>query len=549
MDENTTPSTELPPPVTGVLAFSNAPGSVTISWVPPAANAFAGGAATGYRIYASMNGYGFDGGTFVAGGATSTVTLSGYDPAVPYFFKVVAVNTGGESSGSEVVSTLSSGGAKQVLIVNGFDRLDRALNPRQTLPAPNNTVDRVRPRESNSRDYVVQVATAIHAAAPGVHVASASNEVVISGGVSLTDYDTVIWILGEESTVDDTFNATEQTKVEQFIAAGGNLFVTGAEIGWDLDQQNNGRAFFENTLKGNYVADGAGTYAVNGIAGSIFAGLSFSFDDGTLFYNAELADVIGPQVGAEAALNYANGAGNAGIQAPGTGGRGSVVMFGFPFETITTAANRAAVIDRVFDFFGLAAFGPDNADFNSDGIVDTADVVVWRKFNNTSVEPGTRGDANHDGMVNDADYQIWRAQYGTSPAATGTANGALNVVAAASAVSATTATHAPHTEMIETNNIGSTDAFSVSIAMVGPSLRDSGRHDVDVWRMTLAQWRPAGSQNLLATLAEGKSHDDVIDRAVTQVERPHASTTVSGVENELLQVELDAVVALSQLGL
>ena len=55
----------------------------------------------------------------------------------------------------------------------------------------------------------------------------------------------MIWILGEESTVNDTFDATEQTKVEQFIAGGGNLFVTGAEIGWDLDQQNNGRTFFE----------------------------------------------------------------------------------------------------------------------------------------------------------------------------------------------------------------------------------------------------------------------------------------------------------------
>jgi hypothetical protein len=85
--------------------------------------------------------------------------------------------------------------------------------------------------------------------------------------------------------------------------------------------------------------------------------------------------------------------------------------------------------------------------------------------------------------------------------------------------------------------------------MVGPSLRDSGRHDVDVWRMTLAQWRPAGSQNLLAALPEGKSRGDLIDRAVTQVERPHAGTTAFGVENELLQFELDTVLARSQLGL
>jgi hypothetical protein len=431
VDQNSTPATELPPPVTSVRAVSNAPGSVTISWAPPVASAQAGGAAASYRVYASTNGYGFDGGTIVAGGMTNTVTLTGYDPATVYYFKVVAVNAGGESQASEVVSARASGGAKQALIVNGFDRLDRAMNPRQTLPAPDNTIDRVRPRESNSRDYVVQVATAIHAAAPGVHVASASNEAVINGAVNLTDYDTVMWILGEESTVDDTFNAAEQAKVEQFIAGGGNLFVTGAEIGWDLDQQNNGRTFFENTLKGNYVADSAGTYAVNGVAGSIFAGMSFTFDDGTQFYNSELADVLSPQAGAQAALNYANGSGGAGVQVSGTGGRGSVVMFGFPFETITTAANRAAVIDRVFDFFGLAAFGPDDADFNHSGRVDTADFVVWRKNNHTSVEPGTRGDANHDGLVNNADHETWRAQYGMSVTAASAAMIGSNIFEAA----------------------------------------------------------------------------------------------------------------------
>jgi hypothetical protein len=314
---------------------------------------------------------------------------------------------------------LPSGGDRQVLIVNGFDRYDRFLNYRQTLPPPDNTVDRVWARYNNSRDYAVQVASAIDAATPGVQVASTSNEAVISGAVNLTDYHTVIWILGEESTVNDTFDATEQTKVEQFIAGGGNLFLTGAEIGWDLDQQNNGRTFYESTLKGNYVADDANTYTVSAAVGGIFAGLAnFTFDNGTLFYNAEFPDVIAAQAGAQVALNYSGGVGGgAGIQVQGTAGRGSIVMFGFPFETITSADTRRDIIDRVFDFFGLAADAPDNADFNSDGIVDTADYVVWRRYNGTSVPPGTQGDADHNGQVNSLDHDIWQAQYGTSPGA------------------------------------------------------------------------------------------------------------------------------------
>jgi hypothetical protein len=359
VDGNTTPATQLPAAVTGVRAASNAPGSVTLSWLPPVANSYLGDAATGYRVYASTNGYGFDGGTAVAGGGTTGVTLAGYELDTPYFFKVVAVNAGGESPGSEVVTAIPKGGVKQVLIVNGFDRLGRAQNPRQPFGGGGNTIERVRPRQSNSRDYVIQVATAIQSARPGVHFESTSNEAVISGAVNLNAYDAVVWISGEESSADRTFDATEQALVEQFIAGGGHFFASGAEIGWDLDWLNNGRPFYENTLKGNYVADDAGVYAVNGVAAGVFNGLSFNFDNGTLIYDAEFPDVIAAQPGATVALTYPNGgASGAAVVTPAGAGRGAVVLFGFPFETITTAGNRSAVMDRVLGFFGLVAPPP-----------------------------------------------------------------------------------------------------------------------------------------------------------------------------------------------
>jgi hypothetical protein len=432
----------LPSAPTNVRAVSNSNGQITLNWTagPSSSggyNGVNGSPATGFRVYASSDGYGFDGGTLVAGGGTTMATLTGLDPTLPYYFKVVAVNAGGESKVTEVITALPSGGAKQVLVVNGYDRFDESNNflysTALVIPGGGtNIIDRVWSRYNNSFDYVVQVHTAIHAAKPGVHVASTSNEAVINGAVNLTDYDAVIWILGEESTANETFNATEQTKVEQFIAGGGNLFLSGAEIGWDLDRPDGAtainptaadRSFYENTLKGNYVSDDAGTYTTTPAAAGIFAGMNdiifsngsaFSSLDGQ-FYNAEFPDVIAPQVGAQVALNYVGGSGGgAAIQVTGTAGRGSIVMFGFPFETITNATRRLNIIDRVFDFFGLAAIVPDNADFNDDNIVDTADYVIWRKNENTNVLSGTMGDANHDGQVNDADYQIWRAQFGTS---------------------------------------------------------------------------------------------------------------------------------------
>ncbi|MDZ4659305.1 MAG: N-acetylmuramoyl-L-alanine amidase [Bythopirellula sp.] len=425
-DGNTTSATELPAPMTGVHAESNALGSVTLSWVPPVANTFAGGATTGYRIYVSANGYGFDGGTYVDGEATTTATLTGYDPTIPYYFKIVAVNNfdlvpvnvGGESQGSEVLTVLPSGGSKQVLIVNGFDRLDRSLNPRQTYPSPDNTVDRVRPRESNSRDYTVQVAAAIEAAAPGVRVESTSNEAITSGMVNLANYEAVIWISGEESTGDETFSATEQTLVASYLTGGGKLLVSGAEIGWDLDRPSGptaaDRSFFNNNLKADYVSDDAGTYNVQGAAGSIFDGLSFSFDNGSQFYNVEFPDVINAFGGSISALTYVGGlGGGAGVQFD-TGTGTKLVNLAFPFETITTAANRATVMDRVLDFFGVSGFEP-TGDFDEDDDVDGRDFLAWQRGVGTASPTLADGDADGNGVVNGDDLVVWQTQYDTPP--------------------------------------------------------------------------------------------------------------------------------------
>ena len=97
----------------------------------------------------------------------------------------------------------------------------------------------------------------------------------------------------------------------------------------------------------------------------------------------------------------------------GAEGRGNVVVFGFPFETITTSVDRAAVIDRVLGFFNVAVLPPPSADFNSDGIVDAADYVVWRKNEGNSVPAGTLGDADgngDEGFLEEAPFDPVRQQ-------------------------------------------------------------------------------------------------------------------------------------------
>ncbi|MEM8863970.1 MAG: fibronectin type III domain-containing protein, partial [Planctomycetota bacterium] len=293
---------------------------------------------------------GFDGGTLVAGGSTTTHTFTDLDPTKQYYFRVVAVNEGGESPASQVVAATATDTARSLLIVNGFDRLTRALNPKEPLGFGSNTIDRVRPRQSNAGDYVVPVADSIGRVNPQITVASASNEAVIAGDVVLGDYDVVIWMSGEESTEDETFSPAEQTLVTSYVLAGGDLFASGAEIAWDLDAQNNGQTFFNNIFDAEYQADDANTYLASGVPGEMFAGISLEFDDGDKFYNVEFADVLTPGDNATSVMQYATG-GAAGIFTPGLLGRGDVLLFGFPIESILDTADLDTVLSATLDEF------------------------------------------------------------------------------------------------------------------------------------------------------------------------------------------------------
>ena len=539
-------NTSLPTAPKNVHAVSNSSGQVTVSWAAGASTPAAvnGAAATGYKVYASVDGYGFDGGTAVAGGATTSVTLSDYDPTKTYYFKVATTNAGGESLASEVVAVLPSGGVKQVLIVNGFDRFDRTQNLRYAYLGQQ--VDRVWSRYNNSFDYVVQMANAIAGAKPGVHVASTSNEAVISGAVNLTDYDTVIWISGTESTADDTFDATEQAKVTSFIAAGGNLFLSGSEIGWDLDQLNNGRTFYESTLKANYVSDDAGTYTATANAAGIFAGMSsFVFSNGSTFssldgqvYDVAYPDVIAPQAGAVSALSYSGGTGGtAAIQVQGTGGAGSIVMFAFPFEAMTSADRRQTAMGRILDFFGVAA---PNADFNVDAIVNAGDYVMWRKNNGlSSGATQAQGDANGDGAVNAADYNIWREQFGTSPGAGSGVAASLNATAAApsetiqSAISPVAEASAPSSDASRNNAVKDAALAIVPIQKCESSSSRAWQHraagllrrslavpdfDWDSLLLNLADHRTRGAALDGLNPADSKSAADLDERSSANFE-------------------------------
>ncbi|MEO1497156.1 MAG: fibronectin type III domain-containing protein [Planctomycetota bacterium] len=389
VDGNTTPNVDAPPMVTELSGEATDTGEVTLTWAPGTPSAFAGGNQTGFMIYASTNGYGFDGGTLVSDFSATSHTLTGLDPNETYYFKVAAVNAGGESSGSEVVAVRPSADTQRVLIVNGFDRLERTnVDEEPFRNSSVTTIDRVRPRLTNSMDYSVQIAEAMAEANADAAISTVSNEGLQAGVVNVLDYDAIFWIAGEESTNNDTFNALEQALVTGYLTSGGKLFVSGSEIGWDLEARGNGAAFYNNTLRADFVADDANTYNAAGAAGSIFEGLGFTFDDGQVFYDVNFPDVIQPAAGGGATLaaTYAGGAG-AGIQYEGGAGE-KLVMLAFPFETVLDADIRTQAMSRVLDFFEIDNTPPIVVTKQTEFILDNDDGASVFSTTGSWIDPG-----------------------------------------------------------------------------------------------------------------------------------------------------------------
>ncbi|MEM9560374.1 MAG: GC-type dockerin domain-anchored protein [Planctomycetota bacterium] len=380
VDGGATPIVFTPGRVAGVRTESEVGGLVTVAWDAPPSGLALGDAPLGYRVRTSRDGLGFDAGVIVPFSTTS-VTFEGLDPAEgAVFFRVHAINPGGEGPGSSVAAALppADAGAERVLIVDGFDRLDRRQNVR--APYLSGTIDRVRVRSSNSRDYAVQVARALEAFG-GLAFDTTANESLITGDVLLDDADAAVWILGEESTGDRTFDADEQLLADAFVLGGGDLIVSGAEVGWDLAANGNGVLFFNETLGADLLRDDAATYAVAGAPGGPLAGLVFTFDDGSVFYDAEFPDQLGAIGGSVELLRYAGGFGGAaGVGRVGTGGAGDTAVLGFPFETILGEQTRADVMAGLLAFVGVGAADDCPADLSpagGDGTLDFFDVLAF----------------------------------------------------------------------------------------------------------------------------------------------------------------------------
>ena len=385
------------PPEHAAVLWNN--GEPIIVWTPPPYDygGLAGDPAQSYRVYLGFSGKGFADAIVAdetrAGLGKVISEVKAGDGAV-WYARVTAVNEGGESFPTETLA-FSTGDGPRVLLVNGFDRLDKYANVPESYYG-GGTIYRGYLWRMNSYDYVIAHARAL--AAAGVEFDSAGNEAVVAGMVNLADYPAVVWITGEESVDDESFSLAEQEVLSDYLDGGGSLFVSGSEIGWDLWEWGSytDQYFYQNYLQAEYIADSSYTGEVTP-AGIFTAASPFTFDWADYqIYAAYYPDCL-------AAL----GDGSVDMQYTGTGlgaavvadtGVFKVVHLGFPFETIYDLTAREQIMTAAMDFL-LPTVDDDIVD---DDVVDD-DVVDDDMVDDDVIDDDVTDDDTIDDDITDDD--------------------------------------------------------------------------------------------------------------------------------------------------
>lgn len=343
---------------------------------------------TGYIVYTAIGKGGFDNGQYVKGGQTS-LTLE-ITPEQLYSFRVAAVNGGGESFPSEVVSAFYVPEAqKTVLVVNGFHRLsspavrnntaeqgfdleydpgvtygktagwagyqtcfNRATIGKTTSNGLGYTNDSLVGQfiAGNDFNYIRTHAEAI-ATAHRYSIASCSSEALESNEIHPTQYSMVDLILGLEKNDGwslrryQAFSPMMRQHLQLFTSRGGALFVSGSYIGFDMLMPSE-RNYLEKVLKCRYDGTDRDSLERDTVTG---LGMAFEFHRhlNETHYAATRPEILQPVEPAYPAMVYADDY-SACVAYDGKDYK--AITMGFPFECIKSEEKRSALMKGILRF-------------------------------------------------------------------------------------------------------------------------------------------------------------------------------------------------------
>jgi len=400
-DQYDRPYVVQPLPVDHFTMESPEKGTVVLKWQPVSDPLEPTAKPESYWVYIREEGNAFDNGRPVE---DTSFIVTNLEPDKIYSFKVTAVNQGGESFPSEILSAgFSSHTDTTILVINGFDRVsgpatvetdifegfagfmdmgvadgkDYLFTGRQTDWAPSSPFltndapghgasmagyeQKVTP--GNTHDFPRVYGKSILKA--GYGFLSTSDEAINKTPDRLKDMPAVILILGEEKTTPgpsptmktafQTFDPELQSLIKTYLNGGGKMFISGSYVGTDLFKNGKSKAdslFAEDVLKFTLASSYAewGGKAISFEETFLKDGTTLSFNTRyhPEIYQAEAVDAIDPVDSlATTILRYGDNYYSAAVAYDGDYRH---VVMGFPFETILEKGDRHLLMEAVLKF-------------------------------------------------------------------------------------------------------------------------------------------------------------------------------------------------------
>jgi hypothetical protein len=190
--------------------------------------------------------------------------------------------------------------------------------------------------DDNRKGYEKYVKRALDLLGKKYSVVESSGAAGLMASDFLLQYQVVVWLTGDAYS--ETLTASDQTNLQAFLDAGGGLFATGQDIGYDIKESS----FYASALHAKWLADTVPTKEVSG------AGLTFKIEGGDWANTQRYSEQVEALAGGTPLFKYAGDVGPAGIA--GQASKGRVVYFAFGYEAIDTEANRQAALKAVLDY-------------------------------------------------------------------------------------------------------------------------------------------------------------------------------------------------------